>query len=461
MRTSIRHAVAAELPIWRQSAADLLAAVRSGVLDPETLARAHLDRLAEREPKLRAWAWHEPEAVLEQVRALRPGAAILPLQGIPVGVKDIVDTADMPTAYGSPIYGQHRPRRDAAVVARLRAAGAVVMGKTTTAEFAFASPPPTVNPHHPGHTPGGSSSGSAAAVADGHVPLAVSTQTGGSTIRPAAYCGIVGFKPSFGVLALDGVKPLAPSQDTLGLHARTVGDVALLFEALAGSRGEVAGKRAPGPLRVAFVAGPDASAADAEATEAFAAAGAALRQSGASVEMLDLPSNLFDGLGAASRSIMACEAARSLRVEFERHRDQLSAALIELIEVGLATPAVAYHEALQTVASCRAAFEQVVKPFDCIVTFSAPGAAPRLEQGTGNSVFNRGWTAMHAPCLALPVALGAASRLPVGVQLVAAAGSDRRLLSAAGRIEAALHRSPFAPAAAALGGSSTHDRTQR
>jgi Asp-tRNA(Asn)/Glu-tRNA(Gln) amidotransferase A subunit family amidase len=460
MRTSIRHAVAAELPIWRQSAAGLLAAVRSGRLDPETLALAHLDRLAEREPKLRAWAWHEPEVVLEQARALRPGAAILPLQGIPVGVKDIVDTADMPTAYGSPIYGHHRPRRDAAVVARLRAAGAVVMGKTTTAEFAFASPPPTVNPHHPGHTPGGSSSGSAAAVADGHVPLAVSTQTGGSTIRPAAYCGIVGFKPSFGVLALDGVKPLAPSQDTLGLHARTVADVALLFEVLAGSRGEVAGEGTPAPLRLAFVTGPDAGAADAEATAALAAADEALRRDGASVQAVDLPPGLFGPLGTASRSIMAYEAARSLRVEFERHRDLLSAALIDLIEAGLATPESAYHEALRTVAICRTALQLVVKPFDCIVTFSAPGAAPRLEQGTGNSVFNRGWTAMHAPCLALPFGLGPASRLPVGVQLVAAPGGDRRLLSAARRIEAALQRSPFAAARLVDGGSTTHDRAQ-
>jgi Asp-tRNA(Asn)/Glu-tRNA(Gln) amidotransferase A subunit family amidase len=448
MRTSIRHAVAAELPIWRQSAADLLAALRSGGLDPETLVRAHLERLAEREPKLRAWAWHEPEAVLEQVRALRPGAAVLPLQGIPVGVKDIVDTADMPTAFGSAIHGQHRPRRDAAVVARLRAAGAIVMGKTTTAEFAFASPPPTVNPHHCGHTPGGSSSGSAAAVADGHVPLAVSSQTGGSTIRPAAYCGIVGFKPSFGVLALEGVKPLAPSQDTLGLHARTVADVALLFEALAGTRGEVAGERTPAPLRLAFVTGPDARSADPEATDALAAAGEALRRGGASVQALDLPASLFGALGAASRSIMACEAARSLRVEFERHRDLLSAALVDLIEAGLATPASAYQEALHTVASCRTAFALAVKPFDCIVTFSAPGAAPRLEQGTGNSVFNRGWTAMHAPCLALPFGLGSASRLPVGVQLVAAPGSDQRLLSAARRIEAVLQR------------STTPDRTQ-
>jgi Asp-tRNA(Asn)/Glu-tRNA(Gln) amidotransferase A subunit family amidase len=334
------------------------------------------------------------------------------------------------------------------------------MGKTTTAEFAFASPPPTVNPHHPGHTPGGSSSGSAAAVADGHVPLAVSSQTGGSTIRPAAYCGIVGFKPSFGLLALDGVKPLAPSQDTLGLHARSVADVALLFEALAGSHGEVAGESTPGTLRLAFVAGPDAGDADAEATDALAAAGEALRRGGASVQTVDLPPGVFGALGAASRSIMACEAARSLRVEFERHRDMLSAALIDLIEAGLATPASAYRQALHTVASCRTAFELVVKPFDCIVTFSAPGAAPRLEQGTGNSVFNRGWTAMHAPCLALPFGLGAASRLPVGVQLVAAPGGDRRLLSAARRIEAALQRSPFAAARLAAGGPTTHDRTQ-
>ena len=333
-------------PLWQQSAVALHAAIAEARVTATDVAEAHLARIAEREPALHAWVTHDPVAVRAQAARLDRAPADLPLRGLPVGIKDIIDTADLPTTYGSPIYAAHRPVQDAAIVARLREAGALIMGKTVTTEFAHMHAGPTVNPHNAAHTPGGSSSGSAAGVAEGMIPLALATQTGGSTVRPAAYCGIVGFKPTFGLLPMAGIKPLAPSLDTLGLYGRSVADVAMLFSALSGreiSAPETGPTRA---LRIGLHPGPYASRASADARTALDAACAALRAAGVVVDPINLPEALFARIGEANTTIMAYEAARSLAHEFENNRPLLSANIVKLIGIGQSIAEADYRSAL-------------------------------------------------------------------------------------------------------------------
>jgi Asp-tRNA(Asn)/Glu-tRNA(Gln) amidotransferase A subunit family amidase len=326
--------------LWHLSAVELRAAIRDGKATVAEVAEAHLARIAAREPTLHAWVTHDPEAVRAQAAGLAKAAAALPLLGLPIGIKDIIDTADLPTTYGSPIYRAYRPAKDAMIVARLREAGALIMGKTVTTEFAHMHAGPTVNPHNTAHTPGGSSSGSAAGVAEGMIPLALATQTGGSTIRPAAYCGIVGFKPTFGLLPMAGIKPLAPSLDTLGLYGRSVADVALLFGALSWRDVSVPEAGPTRALRIGLHPGPYASRASADARTALDAACAALRAAGVVVDPINLPEALFARIGEANTTIMAYEAARSLAHEFENDRPLLSANIVKLIGIGLEPPPV-------------------------------------------------------------------------------------------------------------------------
>ena len=377
---------------------------------------------------------HDPAAVRTQAAALDQAAGDLPLRGLPVGIKDIIDTADLPTRYGSPIYAAHRPAQDAAIVARLRAAGALIMGKTVTTEFAHMHAGPTVNPDNAAHTPGGSSSGSAAGVAAGMMPLALATQTGGSTIRPAAYCGIVGFKPTYGVLPMAGIKPLAPSLDTLGLYGRSVEDVALLFDAVCGRGASVPGAGPVGAPRLGLYPGPYAGRAGADARAALDAACAALRAAGVAVEAIDLPEPLFARIGEGNTTIMAYEAARSLAREFETHRALLSANIVKLIGIGQAVSEAAYRDALAAGGEGRQALAEGMRGFDSLITFSAPGAAPVWAEGTGDSAFNRIWTTIGAPCITLPVGRAAATRLPLGVQLVDCVDGDVHLLQVAARV---------------------------
>ena len=417
--------------LWQLSAVEMRAAIRDGKATVAEVAEAHLARIAAREPSLHAWVTHDPEAVRVQVAGLEKVAVDLPLLGLPIGIKDIIETADLPTTYGSPIYRAHRPATDAMIVARLREAGALIMGKTVTTEFAHMHAGPTVNPHNTAHTPGGSSSGSAAGVAEGMIPLALATQTGGSTIRPAAYCGIVGFKPTFGLLPMAGIKPLAPSLDTLGLYGRSVADIALLFGALSGrdvSAPETGPTRA---LRIGLHPGPYASRASADARTALDAACAALRAAGVVVDPINLPEALFARIGEANTTIMAYEAARSLAHEFENNRPLLSANIVKLIGIGQSIAEADYRSALAAGVEGRQALAEGMQGFDSLITFSAPGAAPILAEGTGDSAFNRIWTTIGAPCITLPVGRVASTSLPLGVQLVDCVDGDARLLQVA------------------------------
>ncbi len=393
------------------------------------LVEACLARIEAREPVVGAWEHIDPEKVWARVRILKEGSQGGPLRGIPVGIKDLFDTADLPTGYGSPIYRGHRPAWDASCVALLRSAGAVVLGKTVTTEFAVYHPGKTANPHDPAHTPGGSSSGSAAAVADGMVPLALGSQTAGSVIRPASFCGVVGYKPTFGWVARAGAKPLSDSLDTVGWFSRSVADAALLASVLCG-RPALAGPVLPdGPPRIGTcrthewpLAGPATVAALGEASERLA-------ESGAARDLVELP-DTFRGLAEAQAVIMAYEAARSLAFEHRCHGEQLSPKLREIVDAGNACPPERYDDAQAQARACRASLDGVFGPRDALLVPSAPGEAPRGLSCTGDPVFNRIWTLLGVPCVNLP-GLSGPLGLPVGVQLVGRPGQDERLLAAA------------------------------
>ena len=425
----------ADTPLITQTATQLSRRIAAGEISATELNEACLARIAEREGQVRAWAWHDPEQVRRQVTGLPSDATGKPLYGIPIGIKDIIDTADMPTAYGSRAYADHRPAVDAVIVQRLKAAGAVIMGKTVSTEFAYMHPGPTTNPHHPLHTPGGSSSGSAAAVADTMVPLALGSQTGGSTIRPSAFCGIVGFKPTHGQVSLEGVFPLSPTMDTIGLHARSVADVALLYPVLLGRAVGVA--RIEAPLRVALHPGPAADEAGSEAWRALESAREAMHGAGFTFVEDPLPADELRAAGEANRRIMAYEAGRHHQAVFRASPDLLGEVTRTMIASGLAMTRSEYEEALATAAKARSSFIRGMSAIDALLTFSAPGEAPLASGGTGSSAFNRIWTTIGAPCLTLPHGRGAHG-LPTGVQLVCVNGQDARLLAIGERVEAIL-----------------------
>ena len=424
-----------EAPLITQTATQVSRRIAAGEISVTELSDACLARIAAREPQVHAWAWHDPAQVRRQVAALPPEASGKPLYGIPIGLKDIIDTADMPTAYGSRAYANHRPESDAVIVQRLKAAGAIIMGKTVSTEFAYMHPGPTTNPHHPLHTPGGSSSGSAAAVADAMVPLALGSQTGGSTIRPSAFCGIVGFKPTHGQVSLAGVLPLSPTMDTIGLHARSVADVSLLYPVLLGRAMDVV--RIDGPLRVAWHPGPASDEAEPEAWRALESARDAMQ--GAGMTLIDdpLPADTLRAAGEANRRIMAYEAGRHHEAVFRATPDLLGEATRTMIETGLAMTRSEYEEALAIAAKARASFLRGMGGIDALLTFSAPGEAPLATGGTGSSAFNRIWTTIGAPCLTLPHGRGACG-LPTGVQLVCVNGHDARLLGIGALVESIL-----------------------
>ena len=393
----------------------------------EQMARACLARIVEREAAVGAWIHLDPVAVLAEARQLDAGPVRGPLHGLPLGVKDLIDTADMPTAYGSPIYARHRPRTDAACVALARAAGALVLGKTVTTEFAWFYPGKTANPHKLSHTPGGSSSGSAAAVADCMVPLAFGTQTAGSIIRPASYCGIVGYKPTHGMLPRAGIKPLSDSLDTLGALTRTVADAALFVSALSGR------DLLPKPLaqapRVGLCRTPEWSAAQPETVAAMEHAGAALGRAGAKLSDAVLPRD-FAAVTQAQIDIMNYEIRAALAGERLQHESGLSDKLKQLLEKAGQCDAARYDAAQALVASCRRQLDQVFEGVDVLLAPSAPGEAPVGLDATGDPIFCRMWTVLHVPTINLPCASGPHG-LPVGVQIVGRRGDDAHALAVA------------------------------
>lgn len=360
-----------------------------------------------------------------------------PLAGLALGVKDIMDTADLPTAMGSPIYEGNRPRADAPVVALARRAGAVPVGKTVTTEFAYLQPGPTRNPVKLDHSPGGSSSGSAAAVAAGMIPLALGTQTGGSVVRPAAFCGIAGFKPSFRLIPTVGVKCFSWSLDTVGVFGAGVADAAYFAAALTGRDLRVDG-RDPAAPRIGLARTHIWDEASGEMRQATEKAAKAAEAAGARVIDLDLP-GIFADAFAAHQVIQDFQAAQALAWEHDRHGATLSPILRETLDLGRTLSPDDYDRARRTSRQARLALKDLFGEVDVILTPSAPGAAPEGLGSTGTSIFNRLWTLMGTPALNVPGLTGHAG-LPLGVQVVAPFGRDRACLEAGRFLENALAR---------------------
>lgn len=432
-----------KLPLNRLSAVTLVRMIAAGECSPESVTRSFLDAIAEHEPTVQAYAWFDADGALATARALHLSARRGPLHGLPVAVKDNIDTADAPTAHGSVIYSGHRPQTDAACVALLKDAGAFVLGKTVLAEFANFTPGPTRNPHALAHTPGGSSSGSAAAVAAHMAPLALGTQTAGSVIRPAAFCGVVGYKPSPRLVPRAGVKPNSDTLDEVGVFTRNVEDAAFAAAVLAVRPAwrelpaQGAGGTAPA---LGSVATPQQHLASAAALAALERAMQRLAQRGARVAEITWP-RVFDGLFEAQRVVQSFETARALAPEYAYRRPQLSPRLVEIIEQGRSTPVEQYAAALQLGRGCVAAIDGLFGVAEVLLTLSAPGEAPAGLASTGDPVFNRPWQLLGCPMINLPVprALAQGDRgLPLGLTLVARPGDETRLWAAAGWIEARL-----------------------
>jgi Asp-tRNA(Asn)/Glu-tRNA(Gln) amidotransferase A subunit family amidase len=406
---------------------------------------ACLERIGAVDDSIEAWAFLDPEHAIAQARAAdvwrRSGRPLGPLHGVPVGLKDIIDTADMPTEYGSPLYAGRLPASDAAAVAMLRAAGAVVMGKTVTTEFAAGASGKTRNPHDPAHTPGGSSSGSAAAVAAAMVPVALGSQTTGSTIRPASYCGVYGFKPTHGLIPRTGIRALSRTLDHVGVFARTIDDVALTLEQVTGyDRGDpdsrpqpripyLALSREEPPITpmLAFVKTPWWDRVDADARDAFAEL---VDHLGDRIEELELLSATEEVL-EWQRLIMEAEVASNFAREWEQGRDRLSPGFRERLERGRSIGAVQYLDALARIPALSASLTELFEQrYDAIVTPAAAGTAPKGLGFTGDRSFCTLWTLCGMPALSVPLMRGA-SGLPLGVQLVGPRHGDGRLLRTA------------------------------
>lgn len=393
-----------------------------GSLTSESLVAACLERIDRRAGATKAWAYLDPDAALEQARLRDTQERRSPIHGVPVGIKDVFDTARMPTAYGAAPFEGHRPALDAAVVGMLRQAGAVILGKTKTTEFATFYPSDAANPVNPAHTPGGSSSGSAAAVADGQVPAALGTQTMGSVIRPAAYCGAVGYKPSFGSLSRAGLALLSETNDTIGLFTRAVADLPMMMAAMLGLEPESCLAEAAGAPGIGLFRGPDADLALPEASEALAVAERAFSSAGAAIREIDCPPVLMRAL-PAHMTITLFELARSLAAVLHDHADGLSDKLKEMIADGAAISLAQYHEALDVAGRAREAVAHIFGEVDILLTYAAPGEAPEGLGNTGDPIFNRLWSLLGGPCVTLPVMKGPKG-LPVGVQLVGPVRQD-------------------------------------
>ena len=403
---------------YRLGARDAARLIERGELKAEFLLQSCLERIAARDGEVRAWAFVNRDAAPP-----RGG----PLFGVPVGVKDVLDTFDMPTEYGSPIYGGHRPRADAAVVALTRRAGATILGKTHTCAFATMVPAPTRNPHDLSRTPGGSSSGSAAAVSDFMVPLAFGTQTAGSVLRPASYCGVVGYKPTYDLLPRAGVKPNADSLDTVGWFARSVDDAAFFLHALTGLPPAAMDRPRVGVAQ--FFHWDRVRADMAEVVERAART--------LEARPVRFPAG-FGDLPSTNRTIHWYENARSLADEYARHRDRLAPQLIQRCKDGMAIEPRDYLHALQRAAAFRQSMLEVFGDHDVLITAAATGEAPAGLESTGDTSMNSVWTQLHLPCISIPAGKGRHG-LPLGLQVIGRMGDDARLLACASYIEKCLN----------------------
>lgn len=427
------------------SATEAARLIRDGIISSEQLVEACLGHLNEVDPQVQAWTFLDADHALAQARALDQlrleGKPIGPLHGVPVAIKDIFDTADMPTENGSVLHAGRTPSRDATAVSLLRAAGAVIMGKTVTTEFAYFSPGKTRNPHNPEHTPGGSSSGSAAAVAADMVPLAIGSQTNGSTIRPAAYCGVIGFKPTHGLISRHRVSPLSRTLDHVGLFARSIDDIALLAEQLVACDENdpdtrpraripftaVAAEEPPLTPMFAFIKTPMWERADDDTKEGFAEI---VEQLAAQVEEAELFPSAHEAW-QWHQTIMSAEMAFNLEREWESGRERLSEQLRKQIDAGRKVSAIDYQRALRKSGRIHESFIELFEQrYDAILTAAAPSAAPKGLAATGDPAFCTLWTLCGMPCITLPL-LHSGEGLPIGVQLVGPRGGDARLLRTA------------------------------
>lgn len=429
------------LELTEMGGAAAAAAIREGLITSEELVAACLARIDALEPRIQAWAFIDSDLALAQARAAdqrrREGEPIGPLHGVPVGIKDIFDTADMPTENGTVLHAGRQPEADAAAVAQLRAAGAVILGKTVTTELAVYAPGKTRNPLDPDRTPGGSSSGSAAAVAAGMVPLAIGSQTNGSVIRPAAYCGVWGYKPTHGLISRRGVLHQSYLLDHVGVFGRSAEDVALLAEAMMSydpddrdmrprarpALSRTTAEEPPVPPRIAFVRTPVWDQLDASAAAAITRFARSL---GEHVHDVDLPP-VFDRAVDAHRVIHESDLAVSFAPEYERGREKLSARLREMIENGQRHSAVDYIRATECAMTLSKALAEIFVHYDAILTPATTGEAPIGLQSTGSPTFCTIWTLLGVPTVTAPLLRGPAG-MPLGVQLVGARGDDARLL---------------------------------
>lgn len=439
------------MTLSEMTATQAATAVRNGDITSEELVRACLARIDEAEETVGAWAYLDPDHAIRQAKAAdlarKEGKAMGPLHGVPIGIKDIFDTDDMPTEDGTVLHAGRRPLEDCTTVALLREAGAVIMGKTVTTELAVYSPGKTRNPHNPEHTPGGSSSGSAAAVAAHMVPLAVGSQTNGSVIRPASFCGVVGYKPSFGLISRHRVLRQSPPLDTVGVFARTVEDAALLAEPLMAFDGrdpamrprarptlvETAGTEPPVEPDIAFVRSPVWDRADDDTKEAFEELAEHL---GERVREIDLPGTFAQGHDW-HRTIMEADLAKNFRIDEDKGRDRISPVLREMMDRGKTVTAVAYNEAVDHIAVLNHLLDEIFKQFDAILTPATVGTAPKGLESTGSPIFCTLWTYCGLPAVSLPL-LSGSNGMPMGVQLVGPKGDDARLLRTARWLAASL-----------------------
>lgn len=413
------------MPVYNcLSACDASRRIATGELTAEALVTSCLERIGERETTVQAWAYIDPDAALMQARALDREPRRSRLHGIPVGIKDVIDTHDMPTQYGSKIYTGHQPDCDAACVAQIRELGGLIMGKAVSTEFATRIPNKTRHPQDPSRSPGGSSSGSAAAVADFMVPIALGTQTSSSIVRPAAYCGVVGYKPSFGLINRAGLKFLSESLDTIGSITRTIPDAAMIVEELAGATPtsfEQVEKLKP---RIGLCRTPWWEAADDASQANFEQAARRFAAAGASVTEVTLDAS-FAALNGMQVELSSYEFYRALTFERTRHAEQISPHLLSRIAAGGKVTRQRYEECVTATRQARQRIADVFRNFDVLIAPSAPGEAPGLDN-TGDPVFGLLWTLLRLPCLTLPFGLGP-SGLPLGIQFIAASGRDNTL----------------------------------
>lgn len=424
------------MDLTQLSATDIAAKIDAGETTCEAVTRALLDRIAEREPAVDAWEYLDPDTALSNAKAIDATPSKGLIHGVPLGVKDIIDTKDMPTRHGTPIHVNNQPCTDAPCVSQVRGAGGLTLGKTVTSEFASQHAGKTKNPHNPAHSPAGSSSGSAAAVTDFMVPVAFGTQTGGSIVRPGAFCGCIGYKPSYGDYNPLGVHDNTRSVDTLGMMSRTMDDQALLRAVLTNAPYRPIQAPAIGDLRIGFCRTPNWHLADDATQGCLEGAAHDLSAAGATVADFDLP----DGFGVAIEgfdAVTGYEYSRALSYEWLNFPELLSENLQNRVPKGLKVTASAYQAGLAILQDYRNRFAAALKDWDVLITPSAPGEAPADVTTIGEPPFNRIWTGLYGPAINLPVFTGPQG-LPIGLQVIGHLGQDDRFLDAADAVYRAL-----------------------